>query len=93
MCVIEKSANDLLYVIFALFVKEPRSVDEFCVLGSGAVDWFDMGIRLVLTDVWRFVLELCESLRDVFEHGDVDSAFRLIPVNVHAEVPLAIPIM
>ncbi len=43
--------------------------------------------------VWRFVLELCEGLREAFEHGDVDSASYVIPGDVHAEVPLAIPIM
>ncbi len=45
----------------------------------------------MLRDAWSFVLELCDGLRDIFDHGDVDSSSCVIPVNVHAKVLLAIP--
>ena len=73
-CIVEKSADDLL----ALFVKEGRCVNNFCVLGFGTVGLFDMEIRLVLGDAWRFVLESHEGLEYVFKHGDVDSTSHVI---------------
>ena len=47
----------------------------------------------MLRDMWRFVLESHEGLRDVFKHGDVDSASHVVPVDVHAKVPVAVPIV
>ena len=78
---------------FALFVEERRCVDIFPVLSFGTVGWFDMGIWLVLRDAWRFVLEMCEGPRDIFKHGDMGSASRVILVDVHTKVPLAVPIV
>jgi hypothetical protein len=52
-----------------------------------------MGIRPVLMDVWRFVFESREGLRDVFKHGDVDSASYVVPVDVQVEVLLAVLIV
>jgi hypothetical protein len=61
------------------------------VLGLGAVSWFDMGIWLMLRDVSWLVLELCEGFGDVFKYMDRPSC--VIPVDVHAKVPLTVPIM
>ena len=47
----------------------------------------------MLRDAWRVVLDTHEGLMEVFEHGDVDCASRVIPVDVHAKGPLAVSIM
>ncbi len=39
------------------------------------------------------MLKTCERFRDIVEHGDVYSSSCVIPVNVHAEIPLTILIM
>jgi hypothetical protein len=93
VCVVEKSANDLLDVFFALFVEWRGCVNIFCVLSFCAVGWFDMGVRLVLRDAWRCMLKTCERFGDIVEHGDMDSLSRVIPVDVHAKIPLTVPIM
>ncbi len=93
MCVVEKSADDLLDVFFALFVKWLGCVDFFRVLSFCAVGWFDMGVRLVLRDAWRCMLKTCEHFGDIVKHGDVDSSSRVIPINVHAKILLTIPIV
>ncbi len=36
---------------------------------------------------------MCERFGDIVEHGDVDSSSHVIPVDVHAEIPLTIPIV
>ena len=43
VCILEKSADDLLYVFFTLFAEERGCVDVFCVLSFGTVGWFDWG--------------------------------------------------
>ncbi len=48
---------------------------------------------MVLRDVWRCMLKTCECFGDIVEHGDVDSSSRVIPVDVHAKIPLTVPIM
>ncbi len=52
-----------------------------------------MRVRLVLRDAWRCTLKTCECFGDILEHGDVDSSSRVIPVDVHAKIPLTVPIM
>ncbi len=52
-----------------------------------------MGVWLVLKDAWSCMLKTCERFGDIVEHGDVDSLSCVIPVDVHAERPLTIPIM
>jgi hypothetical protein len=52
-----------------------------------------MGVRLVLRDAWRCMLKTCERFGDIVEHEDVDSPSHVIPVNVHAKIPLTIPIV
>ncbi len=93
MCVVEKSANDLLDVFFALFVEWRGCVDVFSVLSFCAVGWFDIGVRLVLREAWRCMLKTCERFGDIYKHGDVDSLSRVIPVDVHAKIPLTVPIV
>jgi hypothetical protein len=39
------------------------------------------------------MLKTCELFGDIVKHGDVDSLSRVIPVHVHAKIPLTIPIM
>ncbi len=39
------------------------------------------------------MLKMCEHFGDIFEHGDMDSSSCVIPVDVHAEIPLTIPIV
>jgi hypothetical protein len=46
----------------------------------------------MLRFVGFLVLEMCESLGDVIEHQDVDSAAIVVPVYVHAKVALYIPV-
>jgi hypothetical protein len=48
---------------------------------------------LVLRNVWRCMLKMCERFGDINKHGDVDSLSRVIPVDVHAKIPLSIPIV
>ncbi len=38
-------------------------------------------------------MKTCERFGDIVEHGDVDSSSRVIPVDVHAKIPLTIPIV
>ena len=44
---VEKGADDLLDVFFALFVKWWGCVDVFCVLSFCTVGWVDMGANMV----------------------------------------------
>ena len=39
------------------------------------------------------MLKTCECFGDIVEHGDMDSSSRVIPVDVHAKIPLTIPIV
>ncbi len=78
-------------VFFACFVKERGSVDVFCELRFRAVIWLDMGVRLMLRDTQRWVLKLRQCFGYIFKHGDVDSTACVVPVNVHAQVPLTSP--
>ena len=89
--VIQESANDLLDVFFAHFVKERGSVNVFCELRFGAVIRLDVGVRLMLWDMRRWVLKSCESVGYVFKHGDVDSEACVVLVKVHAQVLLTFP--
>jgi hypothetical protein len=91
--VLEKSADDLLDVFFALFVQWWGCVNIFHVLGFCAVLWFDMRVWLMLRDAWRCMLKTCERFGDVVKHGGVDSSSHVIPVDGHAQVPLTIPIV
>ena len=50
-----------------------------------------MGVQLMLWDTRRWVLKSCECFGYVFKHGVVDSAACVVPVNVHAQVPLTFP--
>jgi hypothetical protein len=93
MHIVEKSADDLLDVFFALFVKWQGCVDVFRVLSFCAIGWFDMGVRLVLRDAWRCMLKTCERFGDIVKHGDVDSSSRVIPVDAHAKISFTVPIM
>ncbi len=45
----------------------------------------------MLRDTRRWLLKLRECFRYVFKHGDVVSAACVVPVNVHAQVPLTFP--
>ncbi len=38
-------------------------------------------------------MKTCEPIGDIVKQGDVDSSSCVIPVDVHAEIPLTIPIM
>ncbi len=48
---------------------------------------------MVLWDAWGSMLKTFECFGDIVKHGDVDSLFRVIPVAVHAKIPLTIPIV
>jgi hypothetical protein len=91
--VVEKSADDILYVVFACFVEERRCINVFHVLSFDTVCWFDMGVMLVLRTPWWLVLEACEGFGDILEHGYVDGLSHVVPVDVHAEVPLHVIIV
>ena len=39
------------------------------------------------------MLKTCERFGDMVKHGDVDSSSCVIPVDVHAKIPLTIRIM
>ncbi len=39
------------------------------------------------------MLKTCECFGYIVEHGDVDSLSCVIPVDVHAKIPLSIPFM
>ncbi len=93
MCIIEKSANDLLDVFFALFVQWWGCVNIFRVLGLCAIGWFNVRVRLILRDAWRCMWKTCERFGEVVKHGGVDSSSRVIPVNGHAQVPLTVLIL
>ncbi len=88
-----ESTNDLLDDFFGLFVKWRGCVNVFRVLSFCTIGWFDMRVRLVLRDEWRCMLKTCERFGDIVEHGDVDGSSRVIPVDVHAKIPLTIPIV
>ena len=47
---------------------------------------------MVLRFAWLRVVEVLESGGDVGEHGEVDFAFCVVPVEIDAEVPTAGPI-
>ncbi len=38
-------------------------------------------------------MKTCEHFGDIVECGDVDSLSRVIPVDVHAKIPLTVPIV
>jgi hypothetical protein len=44
-------------------------------------------------DASRCMLKTCEHFGDIVKHGDVDSSSRVIPVDVHAKIPLTVPIV
>ena len=46
------------------------------------VDGVDMGVRLILWFSWMFVLETFDGTRDIFEHGEVDDAVLVVPINI-----------
>ena len=52
-----------------------------------------MWVRLVLGLFWCCVLKSSECLRHVFKHGDVYFFVAGVPVYVHSQVALAIPIL
>lgn len=93
MRVVEKSADDILDVVFACFVEERRCINVFHVLSFDTVCWFDMGVMLLLRTPWWLVLEACEGFGDILEHGYVDGLSHVVPVDVHAEVPLHVIIV
>jgi hypothetical protein len=39
------------------------------------------------------MLKTCEHFGDIVEHGDVDSSFHAIAVDVYAKIPLTVPIV
>ena len=41
---------------------------------------------------WLRVVEALESSSDIGEHGEVDFAFCVVPVEIEAKVPTAVPI-
>ncbi len=47
----------------------------------------------MLWDTRRLVLKSPECFGYVFKHGDVDSAACVVPINVHAQVPLTFPFL
>jgi Na+/proline symporter len=52
-----------------------------------------MGVMLLLRTPWWLVLEACEGFGDILEHGYVDGLSHVVPVDVHAEVPLHVIIV
>ena len=52
-----------------------------------------MWVRLVLGLFWCCVLKSSECLRHVFKHGDVYFFVIVVPVNVHSQVALSVPIL
>ena len=58
-----------------------------------AVIWLDAQMRLVLGAARHYMVESDECLFYVEEHGEVDLAALIIPVEVNADVALYFPIM
>jgi hypothetical protein len=81
------------WMYFCPFVDWRGCVNVFRVLSFCAIGWFDMGVRLVLRDAWSCMLKTCERFGDIVKHGDVDSLSCVILVDVHAEIPLTVPIV
>ena len=77
----------LLGRIFVGRAEWRRRVSVFCVLCFGAVDGLDMWIWLILRFARLRVVESLESGSDVGEHGEVDFACCVVPVEIEAEVP------
>ncbi len=78
---------------FIRFVEEGGSVVVLRILYLCTVDWFYMGVRLVLGLCWCCMLKSSECLRHVFKHGDVYFFVIVVPVDVHSQVVLSIPIL
>ena len=43
-----------------------------------------MGVRLILRFLSVFVVETFDGIRDIFEHGEVDDAVLLVPIEINA---------
>jgi hypothetical protein len=52
-----------------------------------------MWVRLVLGLFWCCVLKSSECLRHVLKHRDVYFFVIVVPVNVHSQVALSVPIL
>ena len=91
-CVVEEGTCYFLDDFFVDRAEWRGSVSVFCVLCFYAVDWFDVWVGLVSRFAWMSEVEALESSGDIGEHGEVDFAFCVVPVETKAEVPTAGPI-
>ena len=55
---------------------------EYC--GFCPVVVLDVGVRLILWFLSVFVVETFDGIRDIFEHGEVDDAVLLVPIEIKA---------
>ena len=51
------------------------------VLFFSPIDGLDVGVRLILWFLWMFVVETFDGICDIFEHGEVDEVFLVVPIN------------
>jgi hypothetical protein len=93
LCIVYQRAYDLLNECFLRFVEEGGSVVILRILYLCAVGWFYMWVQLVLGLFWCCVLKLSECLRHLFKHGDVYFFVVVVPVDVHSQVALPVPIL
>ena len=63
------------------------------VLYLGSVGRLDVGVRLVLWLSQVFVVKTFEGVLHVRQHGQVDLASRVVPIDVHAKVSGAAPVV
>ena len=87
--IIKEGAHDFLDEFLALRIEEWGRVVVGGELLGGAILGFDVLVRLVLGFAGPGVIEALEGFRDVVEHGDVDAAVVVVPVQIEAEVALA----
>ena len=70
-----------MYKLFVFWCQERGVVHIGGVLRFCPVAEFDVGVRLILRFSWMFVVETFDGICDIFEHGEVDEVFLVVPIN------------
>ncbi len=48
---------------------------------------------LMLWGMWCLVLKSCQCFRDIVKHGYMYSSSFVVPIEIHAEVSLSVPVV
>ena len=92
-CIVKENSYDFLDNFFVGLGDEGRVVVVLCVLHLLPVHGLGVEVKLILWPLGGGVVEAGESGLGVSQHGGVDCAFDVVPIEVDAQVFGACPVM